>query len=47
MARSDILTSPPKSDEEYEVDSQRKHVTKRSEFHMTDMGNNDFVVGLM
>jgi hypothetical protein len=45
MARSDILTSPPKSDEEYEVDSQRKHITKWSEFHLTDMGNNDFVVG--
>jgi hypothetical protein len=45
MAPSDILTSPPKSDEEYEVDSQRKYVTKRSEFHMIDMSNNDFVVG--
>jgi len=30
MARSDILTSPPKSDEDYEVASQsrRKHVTR-------------------
>jgi hypothetical protein len=47
MACSDILTSPPKSDEEYEVasQSQRKHVTKRSEFHLTDMGNPEFVVG--
>jgi hypothetical protein len=47
MARSDILTSPPKSDEDYEVASQsrRKHVTKRSEFHLTDMGNPEFVVG--
>jgi len=47
MARNDILTSPPKSDEEYEIDSQswRKHVSRRSEFHMTDMGSLDFVVG--
>jgi hypothetical protein len=47
MAHSDILTSPPKSDEEYEVASQsrRKHVIKRSEFHLIDMGNPEFVVG--
>jgi hypothetical protein len=47
MARSDILTYPPKSDEEYEVASQsrEKHVTKWSEFHLTDMGNPEFVVG--
>ncbi|XP_062153473.1 uncharacterized protein LOC133861694 [Alnus glutinosa] len=45
MARSDILTSPPKSDEEYEIPSQsrRKHVSRQPEFHMTDMGNPDFV----
>jgi len=47
MPRTHILTSPSNSDEEYEVasQSQRKHVTKWSEFQMTNMGNPGFVVG--
>jgi len=44
MPRSNILTSPPRSDDEYEVTSQR-HVTEPSEFQMADMGNTEFVVG--
>jgi len=38
MPRSDILTSPPRSDDEYEVtsQSQRRHVTEPSEFQTAE-----------
>jgi len=47
MPHSDILTSPPRSDDEYEVTSQsrRRRVTEPSKFQMADMGNTEFVVG--
>jgi hypothetical protein len=45
MARSDILISPPNSDEEEEVAPQSKYVTKSSEFQMADLGHPEFVVG--
>jgi hypothetical protein len=39
MSQSDILISPPASDEEDEVDSERVYVTKRVPFSPSDLGN--------
>jgi hypothetical protein len=46
MARSDILISPPRSDEEYEADSSARCVTRRTEFQETDMMSPQLCNGL-
>jgi hypothetical protein len=45
MARSDILTSPPNSDEECEVVSQPACKPRHSEFHPSDLHNPQLCVG--
>ncbi|GLT73312.1 hypothetical protein SLA2020_451800 [Shorea laevis] len=46
LARSDILVSPPKSDEENDVGSRPKCVTRTSEFHDVDMEDPKLDVGM-
>jgi hypothetical protein len=46
MARSDILVSPPISDEENEVESLATCVTRRTEFQQIDMYNPQLSNGL-
>jgi hypothetical protein len=46
LGRSDILVTPPKSDEENEVGSRPSCVTRISEFHDADMEDHKLVVGM-
>jgi hypothetical protein len=46
LARSDILVTPPKSEEEYEVNSRAKCVTKISQFYDVDMEDPHLDVGM-
>jgi hypothetical protein len=46
LARSDILVTPPKSDEEYEVNSRDKCVTRTSQFEDVDMEDPHLDIGM-
>jgi hypothetical protein len=46
LARSDILVTPPKSDEEYEAISGVEYVTRTSQFQDVDMEDRHLEVGM-
>jgi hypothetical protein len=46
LGRSDIMVTPPKSDEENEVGNRSRGVTRILEFHDVDMEDPNLVVGI-
>jgi hypothetical protein len=46
LARSDILVTPPKSDEEYEAISGAEYVIRTSQFQDVDMEDPHLKVGM-
>lgn len=45
LARSDILVTPPKSDEEYKLINGAEYVTRTSQFQDVDMEDSHLEVG--